>query len=291
MSLIRPVELRFGDLRIEGWSRAGDESWFRIHPPGLALDVGRGALQLAGARDVFISHGHLDHALGLPYVLSQRSLHRLVHTRVFCPAEIAEPLGLLISAAERLERCSYRYDLIPLSPGDRVEVGRGMAMEAFRVDHVVPTLGYHLWRRKRRLAAAYAGRAPDELIELRRQGVETSESVEELWLSYCADTGPGVFDLEPRLFESRVLMLECTFLGEEHRDKGERFKHLHLGDIERRAGEMRNQALVLHHLSRRFRVADLRAEVERRMPDLAPRIHFLVEAEADEPRRGRQPEA
>ena len=280
MSLIRPVELRFGDLRIEGWSRAGDESWFRIHPPGLTFDVGRGALQLAGAADVFISHGHLDHVLGLPYVLSQRSLHRLVHTRVFCPAEIAEPLGLLIAAAERLERARYRYDLLPLSPGDRVEVGRDLAVEAFAVDHVVPTLGFHLWRTKRRLAPEYAGLSAAELIELRGRGVETSEAIDDLWVSYCADTGPGVFDREPRLFGSRVLMLECTFLGDEHRDKGERFKHLHIEDIARRAGEMRNQALVLHHLSRRHKVAELRAEVERRMPELAPRVHFLVEGEA-----------
>jgi len=280
MSLIRPVELRFGDLRIEGWSRAGDESWFRIHPPGLALDVGRGAPQLAGARDVFLSHGHLDHSLGLPYVLSQRSLHRLAHTRVFCPAEIAEPLGLLISGAERLEKARYRYDLIPLSPGDRVDVARSLAVEAFAVDHVVPTLGFHLWRTKRRLAPAHAGLSAEEIIELRRQGVDTSESVEELWLSYCADTGPRVFDMEPRLFEARVLLLECTFLGEEHQDKGELYKHLHLGDIERRAGDFRNQALVLHHLSRRHRVSELRAEVEHRMPELAPRVHFLVEGEA-----------
>ncbi|HEX3555575.1 MAG TPA: MBL fold metallo-hydrolase, partial [Thermoanaerobaculia bacterium] len=104
---MRPVELRFGDLRIEGWSRAGDDNWFRIHPPGLAFDVGRGALQLAGAPDVFLSHGHLDHALGLPYVLSQRSLHRLVHTRVFCPAEIAEALAAFLTAAERLEQAHY----------------------------------------------------------------------------------------------------------------------------------------------------------------------------------------
>jgi ribonuclease Z len=276
---LRPIELRIGDLRIEGWSRAGDETWFRIHPPGLALDTGRGAMQLAGAQDVFLSHGHLDHALGLPYVLSQRSLHRLVHTRVFCPEAIAEDLKLLVSAAERLEHAHYRYDIIPLRPGDRVVVGRDLAMQAFAVDHVVPTLGYHLFRGRRRLAPDYAGLPPEELIALRRQGVQTAELVEEVWLSYCGDTGPGVFDLEPRLFDSKVLMMECTFLGEEHRDKGERFKHLHLGDIAARADRFRNQAVVLHHLSRRHRVSDLRAEVARTMPELAPRIHFLVEAE------------
>lgn len=279
MPPLRPIELRIGDLRIEGWSRAGDETWFRVHPPGLALDTGRGALQLAGAQDVFLSHGHLDHALGLPYVLSQRSLHRLLHTRVFCPAAVAEDLHHLVSAAERLERAHYRYDIIPLEPGDRVEVGRGLAMQAFAVDHVVPTLGYHLIRSRRRLAADYAGLPPAELIALRRQGVETSELLEEDWLTYCGDTGPGVFDLEPRLFDSKVLLMECTFLGEEHRDKGERFKHLHLGDIAARADRFHNQAVVLHHLSRRFRVAALRAEVERLMPELAPRVQLLVEAE------------
>jgi ribonuclease Z len=277
MSSLRPVELRFGDLRIEGWSRAGDDNWFRVHPPGLAFDVGRGALQLAGAGDVFLSHGHLDHALGLPYVLSQRSLHRLVHTRVYCPAEIAEALGAFVAAAERLERAKYRYDVVPLSPGDRVPVGKGLTVEAFATDHVVPSLGYHLWRRRHHLAAAYAGLAAAELIGLRERGVEIAETVEDLWLSYCGDTGPRIFEMEPRLLRSQVLMVECTFLGEEHRDKGERFKHLHLGDIARWADGLENEAIVLHHLSRRFRVEDLRAEVERRMPALAPRIHILVE--------------
>jgi ribonuclease Z len=277
---MRPVELRFGDLRIEGSSRAGDDNWFRIHPPGLALDVGRGALQLAGAQDVFLSHGHLDHAMGLPYVLSQRSLHRSAHTRVYCPAEIAGAVGEFVAAAERMERATYRYDVVPLAPGDRVPVGKGLAVEAFATDHVVPSLGYHLWHARRRLAAAFAGLAPDELIALHGQGIDTAETVEDLWLTYCGDTSPRIFEMEPRLFRSKVLMVECTFLGEEHRDKGERFKHLHLGDIAARADELHNEAIVLHHLSRRFRVAELRAEVERRMPALAPRIHILVEENA-----------
>lgn len=266
-----------GDLAVEGWSRAGEETWFRVSPPGLAFDVGRGAAQLAGVRDIFLSHGHLDHALGLPYVLSLRTLHLHAHTRVFCPAAIEEPLAALVAAAERLDGAAYRHEIVPLAVGDRVEVGKDLLVEAFATDHVVPSLGYHLVRRKRRLAAGLAGRTAAELVALRESGVETSEAVEEVWLSYCGDTGPSVFELTPRLFESRVLMLECTFLGDEQRGRGDRFKHLHFEDLEERAALFHNAALVLYHLSRRHRPEALRAEIEHRLPALAARIHLLIE--------------
>ena len=103
--------------------------------------------------------------------------------------------------------------------------------------------------------------------------------MEEISVTYCGDTGPAVFDTEPRIFDSKVLMLECTFLGDAQRDNGGLFKHLHLDDIAARAADFRNQALVLHHLSRRHPVAELRAEIERRLPELAPRVHILVEEE------------
>lgn len=270
---MRPAVLRFGDFRIEGYSRAGEETWFRVHPPGLAFDAGRGPLQLAGARDLFLSHGHLDHALGLPYVLSQRSLHRSADSRVFCPREVAPAVEALLEAAERMEAARYRYELHPLDPGARVEVARGMAVEAFRTDHVVPSLGFHLFCAKRRLAAGYRGLAPFELVELRRRGVDPEETVQELRLTYCGDTGPGVFDSEPRLFQARVLMIECTFLDPGHRDRGGRYRHLHLADFAERQERFENRHLVLHHLSRRHRPADLRRLVGERLRDLAPRVH------------------
>ena len=97
----RPT-LRFDELKIEGRSRAGDETWIRVHPPGLAFDVGRGAAPLAGARDLFLSHGHLDHALGVPFTLSYRGMQEGAATRVFCPRPMADSLTRLVSAAEEL---------------------------------------------------------------------------------------------------------------------------------------------------------------------------------------------
>lgn len=268
--------VQHGDLRIEGRSWAGEETWFRVRPPGLALDVGRGAAQLAGAGDLLITHGHLDHALGVPYVLSQRTLHRQERTRVLCPAALVRPLTALIGAAAAMEDSAYDYEIAGLDPGDRVAVGRDLTVEAFAADHGVPALGYHLLRRRRRLLAALRGTSGEELATRRRRGETVEEEVEELALTYCGDTGHRVFDTEPRLFTARVLLLECTFLAAGQEERARRYRHLHLDDIAAQAHRFQNESLVLHHLSRKFRRAELEAEVARRLPTLASRVHLLL---------------
>lgn len=249
-----------------------------MHPPGLALDVGRGSASLAGARDLFVSHGHLDHALGVPFVLSQRTLHHEAGTRVFCPRAIAEDLAALIAAAERLERVAYRYELVGLEPGDRVPIGRDLALETFATDHVVPSLGYLMLRRRRHLKPEYRELSGAELADLRarRQQIETED--EEVWLAYCGDTGPDLWTLAPRVAESRVLLLECTFLGETMRQRGTAYRHLHVDDLVAHREQLaRHEAILLHHLSRRHAPEELRAEVETRLPELAARVHVLGE--------------
>ncbi len=248
-----------------------------MHPPGLAFEAGRGEPRVAGAADVFLSHGHLDHALGVPYVLSQRTRHQGVGTRLFCPAAVAAPLEDLIAAAGRLEATDYDYRLTGLSPGDRVDVGRELMVEAFATDHVVPSLGYHLVSRRERLREEHRGRPGPEIARLRTEGAAVTDTVESLLLSYCGDTGAGVFESEPRLYESQVLMVECTFLDERKRASAAEYKHLHFEDLVERAGRFRNRAIVLHHLSRRHKPSELREAVDRRLPELAPRIHVLGE--------------
>lgn len=272
----RANRLQLGELAIEGSSRAGEETWFRVSPPGLAFDAGRGPLALAGVRQIFLTHGHLDHALGVPYLLSRRALEHPEGRRVYCPAEIAGDLRRLIAAAERLERTSYPFELLPLVPGDRVEVGRDLAVEAFASAHVVPGLGYHLLRRRRRLGEAYRELAAEELVELKRRGVAVEEQAEERWLSYCGDTGPQVFDRQPELYESRVLMVECTFLAARHRERAGEFGHLHLEDLVERQERFANEVVVLYHLSRRHRREELEREVARCLPRLAGRIRILL---------------
>lgn len=272
-------DLELGKLKLSGHSTAGVETWFRVHPPGLAFDAGRGALHLEGAQDLFLSHGHLDHALGIPFVISQRSLHGEGRTRVFCPAGTADDLRTFIAAAERLEAATYDYELVALRPGERVPVGKDRVVEAFATAHGVPSLGYHLWQRRKSLKAELRGIAGAELAARRARGEAIEDDSEELALSYCGDTGAKVFELEPRIFQSHVLMLECTFAAPEHRELGRRFQHVHLDDLAERQDRFENRALVLHHVSRRYRPDDFAAEVHRRLPRLAGRVFIFGRAE------------
>ncbi len=229
-----------------------------------------------------MSHGHLDHSLGLPYVLSQRNLHGLGPCRLFCPRPIRRAVETFVESAAALEEVEYRYELRGLEPGERVELGHGWSVEPFAVDHVLPSLGYHLIRSHRMLAPAYRGMPGVELARRRRAGEVIDRFEERIEVSYCGDTAAGVFDLEPRLFEARILLLECTFIGDDLESKVRRFGHLHVADLAARVGCFANEVLVLTHLSRRHRLDELRQAVEKRMANLAPRLIVFGE------RQGRQ---
>ncbi|MBI4916951.1 MAG: hypothetical protein HY825_13970 [Acidobacteria bacterium] len=267
----------WGELRLAGGSRAGEGSLLLLPQLRLALDAGRPARALVPMAHVVVSHGHLDHLLGLPFWASQRKLQGIPGGVAHVPASLVEEVGALLALAARLEGGSpYGVELRGALPGDTVPVKPGFELGFFRTSHWVDTLGCRLDWLRRRLRPECAGLSPEELRQRRAAGVEIGEVVRTPLVAYLADTGPGVFDDEPSLADVEVLVVECTFLDARDRDRAQQFGHIHLDDVAALAPRLRNRHLVLTHLSRRHRLADGARLIRRTLaPDLAPRLHLM----------------
>src|SRR5258707_15396996 len=94
-------------LQIEGVSRAGHETWFRVRELNAAFDIGRCPDQLIGTSDIFITHAHLDHAVGIPFYAGQRQLHRMTGGRVYVPADAAEGMREIMTIYERITGATF----------------------------------------------------------------------------------------------------------------------------------------------------------------------------------------
>ncbi len=243
----------------------------------LALDAGRPARALVPLGDVVISHGHMDHVLGLPAWASQRQLNGIPGGRVYVPRSIAEGVAALLATCARLEGGRpYDVEVIPVAPGEVRPLRRGFEVRFFSTSHWVETLGCCVEWVRRRLRPELAGLAPDELRRRQAAGETVTEDVRTPLVAYLADTGPEVFAAEPWLAEVEVLVVECTFLRPSELERARKFGHMHLDDLVERAPALRNRHLVLTHLSRRHRLAPgsrlIRAALA---PQLAAQLHLL----------------
>src|SRR5438045_6362246 len=112
----------------------------------ILVDAGEGAQRqminstgLVQVDDIYITHFHADHYLGLPGLLKTYDLlERQAPLRIVGPAGLIE----LFDALRRIfGRLRYEVELVELGAGEGVEHA-GFEMGAFEVDHRMQALGY-----------------------------------------------------------------------------------------------------------------------------------------------------
>lgn len=266
MSWNAPVVIRTPRMTIEGVSRAGNETWFRVRELGISLDIGRCPDALVGLHHIFITHAHLDHALGVPYYGAQRRLYRLGVGKVFVPAETADDFRALIALHEKMAQTEYALELIPLAPGETWRLRRDLLVRAHRATHRVPANAWEFLESRHKLRPELADRPGEDLARLRSEGVELEMRVERPILFYTGDTDRRILEQTDAMFEAEVLMIECSFTGEGEEDRAAEYTHIHLSDIWEFAERFRNETIVLTHFSLRDSPAEIHARVKAEAP-------------------------
>ena len=263
---VAPVVIKAPSFTIEGISRAGNETWFRLRELGLAFDIGRCPDLLIGTPHVFVTHAHLDHALGIPFYFSQRNLQGLSTGTVYVPAASEKGFEALMSAHRELEAMRHGYVITGLAPGDVVELRRGLHVRAHAATHRIPSNAWEVIEVRRKLRPEFSGLEGRAIAEL-RETTEVTERREESVVFYTGDTDRGILEVNRELFLSRVLMIECSFTAPEDRVRAREYTHMHLEDLYDFSDRFENEMIVLTHFSLRDSPADIHRRISSSCPE------------------------
>jgi ribonuclease Z len=266
------VRIEAAGIAIEGVSIAGHESFYKVPGFHTLLEFGRAPDDTVGYATVCLTHGHLDHAAGLAHHASRRTLQGLPPARVFAPEEAVPDLEAWLAISHRLENVDYGVHVTPAVPGRAIALRNDLELKFLPGRHRVPTVGYLFSETRRKLKDEFLDLPGEKIAALRAGGVEVTRREDAPLLAYPGDCGPAIFDAAPELFRARVLLIECSFLLPEDRDRARVYEHLHLDDFLERAGAFQNESIVLTHFSQRYRPEEIR-EALRTLPEaLARRV-------------------
>jgi ribonuclease Z len=252
----------------------------------LRSDVG-----LVDLREVFVTHFHADHYLGLPGMMKTFSLRgRELPLTIYGPAGLRELFGALRRVFGKL---TYPLELVELAPGDALERD-GYTITPFSVDHGLPAIGYAFLEEARPgrfdVETADALGVPDgpprgalqrgEPVELENGTVVTpaqvlGESRRGRKVAVTGDTAPAAAVVEAAA-GCDLLVHEATFCAEE-RQRARETLHSTAAEAALVAREAGVELLALTHLSSRYSAREVEEEARALFPEsVVPRDFDLV---------------
>jgi ribonuclease Z len=291
------AEFVHGDIRLLGSSLAGEETFIVAPELNLAFDLGRAPRETLSVDHVFLTHGHMDHAAGIAYYFSQRMFLDQQPGHLYLPRPLIEPVQRLLRTWADIDGHEPPAHIHPAEAGVDIPLRRDLAVRPFEVNHpcrrhdrsVVRALGFAAIEVRHKIYDEYRDLAGPQIVELKKQGVAITRRVELPLVAYCGDTAAGDFlDLD-FVRNSKVLLLECTFVEGDHRDRARAGNHLHVSDLPAILPRLNNERIVLIHLSRRTSLAAARATLRQELGSAwDERLSFFME---HRPRRRRHADA
>jgi ribonuclease Z len=264
----------------------------------LLFDCGEGtqrqmqrSLGLVQVDEIYLTHFHADHFLGLPGLLKTYDL-----TERTTPLTIYGPRGLrdLFKTLHRIVgRLDFKLELVELEPGDSMALD-GADLRAFAVEHTVRALGYALveedrpgrfdprsakrlgveegpafasLQRGESVAGTLGPVRPEDVMGERRPGRKVVITGDTAPCRATVDAARG----------AELLVHDASF-AEEESQRAADTGHSTVGQAAAVAREADVKMLALVHISSRYHVGKVVEEArEVFAPSVAPRDFDLVE--------------
>jgi ribonuclease Z len=268
MNLANGAEYTHHGITLRGLSLSGIRTAISIPEFSLSFDVAQGYPYLLNLKNFFVSHGHLDHAAGIPYIISQKAMNHQEAPKFYMPPSLIEPMDQIMKLWQKIEKHEYKYEFHPVTADEEIPLKGNHFIKAFPTVHRVDSFGYTLFQRQKKLAREFQGQSQDDIVKAKGQGKELHEILEIPLVSFTGDTQIEFLNSRPWVKKSKILVMESTYLDERKTVEHARsWGHTHLDEILPRLDEIESEKIVLIHVSSRYPTDEALRILKQRIPE------------------------
>jgi len=240
--------------------------------------MGECPLSAIGLNHVFLTHAHGDHSRCL---MRHDSLRKMMGVqrgaKYYIPIQIYEAACNWIKAEAMFEGVSEaRFtlpELVAVEPGawQALDYRPDLLYRGFPVKHSIPSLGFTIASHKRKLKEEYVGMGRNDIIALRESGVEITREVIEPRVTYIADCIGDSLIEQKHIWDSNIVIIECTFIEEDELTMARKKGHTHLQEIvqvlQTLGTDIKSSTIVLKHFSMKYARKHIFQKVDQMIPD------------------------
>eukprot|EP01084_Bolivina_argentea_P135460 238676_1 len=270
------------NFTLQGYSRAADKTYFCVPQMKLGLDGGycRGRLQ----NNLFLTHGHFDHSHDIPYMTTHQK-----GMNIYCPNEITNYISdycksfIQLNCAKTLpNKPEWDFTINGCNNNDYKLFGPKIKnknkkqnnnfikknsdkyrAKCFICHHAVPCLGFMFDEKRRRKKQKYKDlnfkTHKNEILQLKKDGIEIMEEYYLRLFVYVGDTNINVFKTTPMILEYPIVIIECTFLYDKDRsfEQLEKDGHINWTQLKPYCLKYINVTFVIIHFSCRYKELEI----------------------------------
>jgi ribonuclease Z len=259
-------KLKIDDLELLGYSVAGEETVFIVPQLDVCFDLGKAPQQMIPINHALLTHGHMDHSAGIAYYLSHRNFCGMPAGTLLAPEPLIKPIQAIIEAYGQLDGNPIPAKIVGLKGGEEYQVKPNLWARAFAVRHSRGALGYSIVEKRKKLKPEYLPLSGPELVKLKQQGIAIDYQVELPIISYFGDTEYADFAKQEFVLKSKILVTECTFFLDEHIERAQAGRHMHVNDLAGLLENSQNEHIILMHVTQRTGISEIRRIIRNKCP-------------------------
>jgi len=230
------------NVTLSGYSRAAENTGFYCKELEMAFD---GGVQMNDRPAVIcLTHLHNDHMCNLNKLLIENPKKPIViipDNDKFATL-LTQTLKLLYisskfihpeSAKGQNPAVTYPYALVKLAVGSSYKfketVQGDYYAEGLPSEHGVTSVSFGIYQMRKRCKEEYRNLAPQEYVQLKKDGIDITEHYKYPIVCYMSDTNSKPFDMIPasNIYSYNVIVMECTFLEDVDLSQAKKKNHIH----------------------------------------------------------------